>query len=319
MTPCGLCRTLAALLLLAGAVRASVQPPLTYPQYVETLQSYQDQLNQLGSTPQQALEFRDSIPDALTVQTSHGDLTVETAFLREGLNRFLTVRPAQKRGVLNGLSTRLQAMRTEADLYEQPNRADNAMRKRLEQILSSHEFNRVRGPNALELFKQRVQAWIEKQLRKLGNKVPDIQNAGQIFVWVMIALASAVAAVWLYRISRQNFADTRREVLPFLPSSRSWHDWLSSAREKAAQGRWRDAIHFGFWAAVSRLESEGVWPPDKARTPREYLNAIPYSSLAREPFSAISRRFESSWYANSLTTEADFAAFSSDLERLGCR
>jgi hypothetical protein len=84
-------------------------------------------------------------------------------------------------------------------------------------------------------------------------------------------------------------------------------------------GEWRDAIHFGFWAAVSRLESEGVWPPDKTRTPREYLHAIPDSNLSREPFAAMTRKFESSWYGSRPTTEADFAQFAAHLERLGCR
>jgi hypothetical protein len=104
-----------------------------------------------------------------------------------------------------------------------------------------------------------------------------------------------------------------------LRSSRSWQEWLSQSREQAAQGQWRDAIHFGFWAAVSRLEAEGVWPPDKARTPREYLSAIPSSSLSKEPFSAITRRFEASWYGNRTATEADFTEFTLHLEKLGCR
>jgi hypothetical protein len=67
------------------------------------------------------------------------------------------------------------------------------------------------------------------------------------------------------------------------------------------------------------LESEGVWPPDKTRTPREYLNAIPGSNLSKEAFAAMTRKFEASWYGSRPTTEADFAQFASQLERLGCR
>ncbi len=104
-----------------------------------------------------------------------------------------------------------------------------------------------------------------------------------------------------------------------MPSSRSWREWLADARSRAAQGEWRDAIHFGFWAAVSRLESDGVWPPDKTRTPGEYLNSIPGSSLSKEPFAAMARKFEASWYGIRPTTEADFTQFSAHLERLGCR
>jgi hypothetical protein len=263
--------------------------------------------------------LRDSIPDSLTVHESRGDASVDTRFLREGLNRFLTAEPKAKPQILSALGDRVHALRMEVDSYEQPSSIDAAMRKRLDQILAAREFNRVRGPSALELWKQRLGAWVLKQLRKISPKVPDLRNAGHIFVWTMIGLVSIVSALWLYRLSRQNMGGGKREILPFLPSSRTWHEWLTQARQEAAKGQWRDAIHFGFWAAVSRLESEGVWAPDKARTPREYLQAIPASSFSREPFTALTRKFEASWYGARPTTEADFAQFTANLERLGCR
>jgi hypothetical protein len=231
----------------------------------------------------------------------------------------LTATAQAKPNILANAVSRLKTMRAEAELYEQPSRGDDATRKRLEQILSAREFERVHGPTPLDLLKERIQAWIGKQLRKIKPKIPDVQDLGQWFVWGMIALAAAVAGVWLYRASQANMGDGKREILPFMPSSRNWREWLADARARAAQGEWRDAVHFGFWAAVSRLESEGVWPPDKTRTPREYLNAIPGSSLSKEPFAAMTRRFETSWYGSRPTTEADFAQFAAYLERLGCR
>ncbi len=312
-------RGIGALVLLSGLACASDQPALTEPQYADQLQHYQDQVGELSSAPQKAPALRDSIPPSITVSTARGDVVVNTQFLHDGLDHFLTTEPKARAKVLSDLSDRLRGMRAESDFYEQPDRADDAARKRLDEILASREFSRVSGPSALELWKQRVGAWILKQLRKISPKVPDLQDAGQIFVWVMIGLAAAVAGVWLYRISRDSVAGGSREILPFLPSSRGWHEWLAQAREQAAQGNWRDAIHLGFWAAVSRLESEGVWPPDKARTPREYLTAIPTSSSSREPFSVLTRKFEASWYGARPTTETDFAQFTAHLERLGCR
>ncbi len=312
-------RGIGALLLLKALACASDQPALTPQQYADQLQRYEDQVGELSSAPQKGSALRDSIPTAMTVHTSHGDVVIDAQFLHNGLDHFLTAEPKAKPGILSNLRERLTGMRAESSFYEQPNRADDATRKRLDEILASREFSRVSGPSALELWKQRVGAWILKQLRKISPKVPDLQDAGQIFVWITIGLAAAVAGVWLYRISRDSVAGGNREILPFLPSSRGWHEWLAQAREQAAQGNWRDAIHLGFWAAVSRLESEGVWPPDKARTPREYLTAIPTSSMSREPFSALTRKFEASWYGARPTTELDFAQFAANLERLGCR
>ena len=310
---------LAALFLLAALGQAHGLPALTTTQYIEQLQRYENQITELASAPQKAVAFRDSLPEALTVQTARGDMTVDISFLRDALNRLLTAMAAAKPIILASVGSRLKAMRAEAGLYEQSGRADEATRKGLDEILSAREFDRVRGPTALDLFKQRVQAWIRNLLRKINPKLPDLQDAGQWFVWGMIALASVIAGIWLYRVSQQNMGADTREILPFMPSARNWREWLADARARAAQGEWRDAIHYGFWAAVSRLESEGVWPPDKTRTPREYLNAIPGSSLSKEPFAAMTRKFEASWYGSRPTTEADFAQFAAHLERLGCR
>jgi hypothetical protein len=319
MTSFGFRYWLAALFLLAGIGQAGGSRALKTTQYVEQLQIYESQVAELASAPQKAVALRDSLPEALMVQTPRGEMAVDLTFLRNALNRYLTGTAQTRPDILANAATRLKAMRIEAEHYEQPGRSDDATRKRLDEILSAREFDRVRGPTALELLRQRILAWIGKLLRKISPKIPDVQDLGQWFVWGMIALAAAIAGVWLYRVSRQNVGTGQREILPFLPSGRNWREWLADARARAAKGEWREAIHFGFWAAVSRLESEGVWTPDKTRTPREYLNAIPGSNLSKEPFAAMTRKFEASWYGSRPTTEADFAQFSAHLERLGCR
>jgi hypothetical protein len=310
---------LAALFLLAGLGQASGTTALTTAQYVEQLQSYENQVAELASAPQKAPDFRDSIPETLTVQTTRGEMNVDVSFLQDDLNHFLTASADVKPNILANAGSRLKAMGAEAELYEQADRADDATRKRLDEILSAREFDQVRGPGWLDLLQQRISARIAKFFRKLSPKLPDIEDLGQWFVWGMIALASAITGVWMYRVSQQGMGSGRREIIPFMPYARDWREWLADARARAAKGEWRDAIHYGFWAGVSRLESEGVWPPDKTRTPREYLNAIPGSNFSKEPFAAMTRKFEASWYGSRPTTEADFAQFAAQLERLGCR
>jgi hypothetical protein len=319
MMPFGPRYYLGALLLLTGLGQAADRPALTVTQYIEQLKTYENQVAELGSAPQKAHDFRDSLPGTLTVQTGRGDLSVDLTFLRDALNHFLTATAQVKPNILASADRRLKATRAEAELYEQPSRADDATRKRLDEILNTRQFDHVHGPTALDLLEERVSAWIGKFFRKINPKLPDLEDVGQWFVWGMIAPAAAIAGVWLYRVSQQNFGSGGREIIPFTPSSRNWQEWLEGARARAARGEWRDAIHYGFWAAVSRLESEGVWPPDKTRTPREYLNAIPGSNFWKEPFAAVTRKFEASWYGSRPTTESDFAQFAAHLERLGCQ
>jgi len=293
--------------------------PLSLPQYRARLHEYQLRVEQLSQTPQDASAFYRDLPETLILQSGSSTAVVSLDFLRNGLGRFLRVNPAAKRQIITGLSGRLVALQDEADRYAQPSRGDQAARDRLTKILAASEFRQVHGPTEWETLKQRLDAWLDRILRKLFPKNPDLAQAGQLFVWIMIAIASSIFAIWLYRLSRNRLPPQPREILPFLPSARSWRAWLADARENAARGQWRDAIHFGFWAAVSRLESENAWRPDQTRTPREYLLAIPASSEAREPFAAMTRKFEATWYGGRPASATDFEQFVGDLERLGCR
>jgi hypothetical protein len=240
-------------------------------------------------------------------------------FLHNELDKYLKAGPSFKPTILSQLADRIKAMRAEADSFEQARDGDPATRDRLNQILSAREFGRVRGPTELELLWQRALDWLDKKLERIFPTAPDLDQWGQIFVWIMIAIVMSILAVWLYRQSRERLLDRPREIVPFVPSARNWRSWLGEAREKAGLGEWREAIRLGFWAAVSRLESDGVWRPDKARTPREYLNAVPAASETRNSFGSVTKTFEAAWYGGRPASAVDFERFMTDLEKLGCR
>ncbi len=287
--------------------------------YKSRLEQYSAEIHRVTEHPEYAVDFYREVPASLEVRTQSGSITVSLEFLHKELEKYLKATPAFKPTILSQLAARIKAMRTEADGFEQARAGDSAARDRLNQILSAREFGRVRGPTELELIEQRVNAWLKEKLDKLFPTAPDLDQLGQIFVWIVIAIVTAILAVWLYRQSRERLLDRPREIMPFVPSARSWRSWLSEAREKAAQGEWRDAIHLGFWAAVSRLESDGVWRPDKARTPREYLNAIPAVSETKPSFAAVTRTFETAWYGGRPASATDFERFMTELEKLGCQ
>jgi hypothetical protein len=292
---------------------------LSLADYKSRLEQYSGQIQKVVEHPEYADDFYHDVPSAFQVQTRSGTIDVPMEFLHKGLVAFLKSAPASKPTILSQLAERVKAMRAEADGFEQARDGDRATRERLNQILSAREFSRVRGPTELELLEQRIGAWIREKMQKLFPTAPDLDQLGQIFVWIVIAIVSAVLAVWLYRRSRERLFDRPREIVAFVPSAKSWRSWLAEAREKASLGEWREAIHLGFWAAVSRLESDGVWRPDKARTPREYLNVIPAVSESKPSFAAVTKTFEAAWYGGRPASAGDFERFMTELERLGCR
>jgi hypothetical protein len=309
--------TLLAILILT-TVAAADEVPLLLEGYKSRLEQYSVQIQKVADQPDYAGDFYRDIPSSIAVQTESGNINVPMDFVRRGLTDFLQATPGSKPAILSALADRIRQMRAEADSFEQARAGDPAMRERLNRILAAREFGRVRGPTELELLKERIAAWIREKMRKLFPGARDLNQLGQIFVWIVITVVSSILAVWLFRWSRERLLDQPREIVHFVPSARSWRSWLAEAREKAAQAEWREAIRLGFWAAVSRLESDGVWRPDKARTPREYLNAIPALSANKPPFAAITRTFEAAWYAGRPASASDFERFMTELERLGC-
>jgi hypothetical protein len=292
---------------------------LSLPEYKSRLEQFSAEFQKVVEHHEYAVDFYREVPSAIKVQTQAGEITVSFEFLRDGLGSYLKAAPAAKPVMLSQLAGRIQSMRTEADNFEHARAGDPMIRERLNQILSAHEFGKLRGPTELDLLEERIRDWLDRKLNKLFPTAPDLDQWGQIFVWISIAIVSCILAVWLYRRSRERLNEPTREVIPFFPSAKGWRAWLAESREQAHLGQWRDAIHLGFWAAVARLESDGMWPPDKARTPREYLNAIPSDSQSKPSFAAVSTTFEAAWYGGRPTSAGDFERFLAQLENLGCR
>src|ERR1039457_5308815 len=100
---------------------------------------------------------------------------------------------------------------------------------------------------------------------------------GRVIVWGFI-LAVCVGLAWgllqLERRWRIRLVPESGGPAAGAASARDWQRWLEDARKAAAAGLWREAIHFLYWAAISRLESRRLWPADRARTPREHLAPV---------------------------------------------
>ena len=89
-------------------------------------------------------------------------------------------------------------------------------------------------------------------------------------------------------------------------SARDWQLWLEDARRAAAAGLWREAIHFVYWASISRLESRRLWPADRARTPREYLALVAPEDPRKAGLAQLTGSFERTWYGGRAAGESDY-------------
>jgi len=190
----------------------------------------------------------------------------------------------------------------------------SSQRQALTVILAAREYRSATiGPTLRDRILEKVARWLNRAINKLvdvGSKSKWIGISAEVgFVIVL-----CVGLVWfLIRLDKQGrFGSALLNGAggAGAPSERDWQLWLKDAREAAAQGAWREAIHFTYWASISRMESSGMWSADRARTPREYLALLSDENSQRserkDRLIALTRSFERTWYGGRPAVEADF-------------
>jgi hypothetical protein len=210
--------------------------------------------------------------------------------------------------VLSDVRQRLSDDAKQVQLPAEPNPDYAAERQSLNAVLAQRAYQGVGEVSTMGRF----QEWLANKLDKFFSGLIRFGSRSPWLVWLLWGLLVAGVStllVWLLmRIEWQSRAQLIPDLAtgPAAPSAREWQLWLRDAQAEAAQGRWREAIHFVYWAAIARLESKRLWPADRARTPREYL-ALMAGSDARTPnLAALTRSFERTWYGGHAAAASDF-------------
>jgi hypothetical protein len=203
------------------------------------------------------------------------------------------------------------------------NPASSPQRQTLARILATREYHpAVAGSSLMSRLYEKIGNWIDQAISKLKRAGFQSRWIG-LTAEITFVILFCVALVWFFiRLERQgHFGPALIGPGPGsdAASARDWQLWLEDARQAAAHGAWRDAIHLLYWASISRLESSGLWPADRARTPREYLALLSHESTQRPGLMALTRSFERTWYAGRPAAEADFRHAEQQAAQLGAR
>jgi hypothetical protein len=261
--------------------------------------------------PGQAARLAGSLPEAWSVEANGTIFRVSATQLRAEIS---FGNPASWRRARR----RLETMEEEAAAFDRQRFDPGIERTKLNAILARREFRHVSGPTWIDRLKQRVIEFIASLLGRLfgSSAFPAVTR---VVVWALVAVAVAVLAVMAFRMLRRSARfDSILPPMPPVPAKKSG-SWAAEARAAAGQGNWREAVRCAYWAAISLLEERGLWRPDRARTPREYLGLLPASDPNRSALTALTRRFEVVWYGYQEAGEEIFAQTMAELERLGCR
>jgi hypothetical protein len=179
----------------------------------------------------------------------------------------------------------------------------------MKQVLAGRDFRNLEAPTRRDSILEKLSEWLNRFFENLGNLHANTEWAGRVIVWGFI-LAVCVGLAWgllqLERRWRIRLVPESDGPAAGAASARDWQLWLADARRAAAAGEWREAIHFVYWAAISRLESRRLWPADRARTPREYLALVAADDPRRAGLSTLTGSFERTWYGGRRAGESDY-------------
>jgi hypothetical protein len=184
-------------------------------------------------------------------------------------------------------------------------------RATMQQVLAGAEFRNLKQATVRDSVLEKLGKWLNQLFDSASNFKAHAAWIGRALVWGFI-LAVCIALVYsLLRLERRwrvrlTLDDDR--PAPGAASARDWQLWLEDARRCASLGQWREAIHFVYWAAISRLESRRLWPADRARTPREYLALVAPEDPRKPGLLQLTNTFERFWYGGRTAQESDYKA-----------
>jgi hypothetical protein len=179
------------------------------------------------------------------------------------------------------------------------------------QVLEGREFRDLKQPSARDTALERFNDWLNRVFANVDKLRARSAWVGRALIWGFF-LAVGIGLAWgllqMERRWRIRLVPMSDRPAPGTASARDWQLWMADARQAAAAGLWREAIHFLYWAAISRLESKRLWPADRARTPRDYLALVAPEDPRHESLAALTRSFERTWYGGREAGEDDYRA-----------
>jgi len=205
--------------------------------------------------------------------------------------------------------TRLAHDLAESDRLPAPPPAHDRERAVMKQVLAGRDFRNLEAESAQESALEKFGKWLNDFFDNASKLTARSAWLGRLIVWGFIVVV-CVGLLWgliqFERRWRVRLVPDADRPAPGAASARDWQLWLEDARRAAAAGKWREAIHFVYWASISRLESKRLWPADRARTPREYLALVSPEDARKTPLTALTRSFERVWYGGRPAGELEY-------------
>ena len=216
--------------------------------------------------------------------------------------------PTDASELLDDARQRIEMDERQAESPLAANPAYTDERKSLDAILAQREYQGVTKVSVRDRIVEWFDNLLDRILMSLAGMGARAPWAARLLEFLLLG-GICILLVWFFiRIERSARVRLIPDVEPGpgSPSAREWQLWYQEAGDMAAKSQWREAIHSLYWASISLLESRRLWPPDRARTPREYLGLLRGNDPRKPTLTALTRSFERTWYGGREAAAGDF-------------
>jgi hypothetical protein len=188
----------------------------------------------------------------------------------------------------------------------------------LNDVLSQRAFANVHSKAWSMEFRRRLREELTNLLTRLfGNRIAR-PSAARALAWLASAAAVCVLIVWLWRVQRRSRPPGPIQLHTPVRDQREWRALAQQAVDSIRAGRTREGARLAYQAAVQRLEEDGAFPHDAARTPREYLRLMPLQHRRRPALAMLTAAFERIWYGSGTASTAEGRDIVTMLQELEC-
>jgi hypothetical protein len=300
---------------------------LTPENFIIELRQLNERLGSKNITTEQLKSVRASIPESWEVDAPERHYSIATRQLISML-RIAETNPALRAQQIEGARAWVSELhRQVVDYWTKRAPEDSLARDRAKQILARREFANVGTSDPRDMLRRKINEWILRLFTWLFSGLGRHPIATETFFWLIVAGVVAWLAMMLFRYWMRAARIESIEKIATVAFHRPWQEWIRAAREAAARGDFREAVHSTYWAGISRLETIGALVPDPARTPRESLRVlgdpavegIHATTQQRESLAALTLCLERVWYGHRAAGANDFQDCLRQAEELGCR
>jgi hypothetical protein len=308
---------IAALIVLSATAFAqphTVLGPIDPARYAGEIRALAEAIRQAEAGAVAEIERR--VPAVWKVQVGERVVDVPGGWVQQRL-RVSQAAPQQWTAVRSQLLEALAIAEREAQsLHAEAGALDaNRARGSLDAVLARPEFAQMARETAMTRLQNRVLEWLRRWWTRLGGDRLAVRSTATVFAWIASVAALLVLASWLIHTLRHS--KRLPLTLPEEPHGRRMSARAWAERAVAAEDL-REAARCAYRAVVSRLEEDGIWRIDEARTPREYLGLLPRGHARRPMLEDVARRFEEIWFGGRPGTADDRGSLLRQLKELGC-